>query len=283
MSSSIVAAVKEKLAKSGDLPSQRGEAGALPVHDVVRESSPEIAPVGNEQKPDVRPESSPGEAVETPQPKPQEDREYNSLREQLRKSESARKQAESDLKAARSEGAKKIDLVDAVLNTEKPSDFEDWSGERQQAWVSGQTFRESLKAQWGAEGVNDITKILGEWKAAKEIPGLNPSQAGAISTIHDQAGGALSYDEAAAIARQREPDLFPAPEAAPVEEVAAEVPAIPRVQEPSRSGHRREEPDPINDLSARVKTAGSVGEAKGAMQNLVRERLGRSGLLPSQR
>jgi len=282
VTSSIVAAVREKLAKSGDLPSQRGEAGVLPVHDVVRESSPAIAPVGRE-KPDVPPESSPGEAAREPEAKPAEDRDYNQLREQLRKSESARKQAERDLTAARAERETKTDLVDAVLNVEKPKGFEDWDAERQQAWGRGHAAREVLKAQWGETGLGDITKILGAWRASSEVTDLSPSQAEIVSEIHSQAGGAINYDEAKAIASQRQPDLFPQPAPAPVEEVDTEPLATPRVQEPSRSGHRREEPDPMGEMSADVRGAESVGQAKGAMARLVRERLGRSGMLPSQR
>jgi len=275
----IVSAVREKLSKGGDLPSQRGETGELPVHDVVRESSPVIAPVGDEKKRDVLPESSPGEVAEVEKKaETDKDRNFAKLRDQLKEERARSAELAADLKEAT--GRKKAvspEVAEAFLNPAKPDDFDEWSDEQQTKWAGAMASKEEIAKQFGPNGASDIRKLLLENQAMKQLPGINGNQAEFIAQVHEKAGGALDWGEAQAIAAHRKPTLFPEPEPAVQAPEAVETPVAHRVQEPSRSGNRRVPEDPANDLREAVHTAPTVAEAKSAMQRRVKHMLFHKG------
>lgn len=150
-----------------------------------------------------------------------------------------RLRAESQERVERDREQARERAIEAVIGSEKPEGFDDWSLERQNAWTANQIANAQIDARLPAELVAPLKELLVEHHVSKTLPDLDRRQLDAVSDIVRQFGGRITPDRAITLARAERPELFvsTAGEAEVLEEASSppQMPASLRQQAPGRN------------------------------------------------
>ncbi len=190
------------------------------------------------------------------------------LRQERDRRRAAERSAETlrrDLEAAKKKGKNRGDIVEAVLASERPDDFDEWPVDRQTAWLSGHAAREEMRSQFGDTAFDEMRAMMLEHKVFKEMPNLNGPQIEAVASMLEKSSGALSIRAAHAAAKAEDPSVFADRKS------GGRSPGQPMVQEPSRSQRRRAPADPVKSKREAVFNAESASVRRKAATAYVKE------------